>query len=184
MHKWTHKLCIKTLSLLWQKLCTSTCVCSCRWFCGSLLCRTVFGHWHHISGRASHQIDPRIDQRVYSWHFERLINECTADTVRVIIIIIITTAHAGTDSSNLPNNSRVKCHILKQNEPESVRAETTHKGVNQGWTNVTRTQQRPESPTVTLTWHASKYKAYKLHQRYTLSTRYINSTRGISTYRM
>ena len=27
-------------------------------------------------------------------------------------------------------------------------------------------QQRPESPTVTLIWHASKYKAHKLHQRY------------------
>ena len=27
-------------------------------------------------------------------------------------------------------------------------------------------QQRPESPTVPLTWHASKYKVHKLHQRY------------------
>ena len=33
--------------------------------------------------------------------------------------------------------------------------------------NVTQTQrQRPESPTVNLTWHASKYKVHKLHQRY------------------
>ena len=32
--------------------------------------------------------------------------------------------------------------------------------------NVTQTQQqRPESPTVTRTWHASKYKVRKLHQR-------------------
>ena len=29
-------------------------------------------------------------------------------------------------------------------------------------------QQRPESPTVTLTWHASKYKVHKLHQGYIL----------------
>ena len=29
-------------------------------------------------------------------------------------------------------------------------------------------QQRPESPTVILTWHASKYKVHKLHQRYIL----------------
>ena len=29
-------------------------------------------------------------------------------------------------------------------------------------------QQRPESPTVTLTWRACKYKVYKLHQRYIL----------------
>ena len=28
--------------------------------------------------------------------------------------------------------------------------------------------QRPESPTVTLTWHACKYKVHKLHQRYIL----------------
>ena len=27
-------------------------------------------------------------------------------------------------------------------------------------------QQRPESPTVTLTWHASKYRVHKLHHRY------------------
>ena len=27
-------------------------------------------------------------------------------------------------------------------------------------------QQRPESPTVTLIWHASKYKVRNLHQRY------------------
>ena len=27
-------------------------------------------------------------------------------------------------------------------------------------------QQRPESPTVTLTWYASKYKVHKLHQRH------------------
>ena len=29
-------------------------------------------------------------------------------------------------------------------------------------------QQRPESPTVTLTWHASKHEVRKLHQRYIL----------------
>ena len=29
-------------------------------------------------------------------------------------------------------------------------------------------QQRPELPTVTLTWHACKYKVHKLHQRCTL----------------
>ena len=27
-------------------------------------------------------------------------------------------------------------------------------------------QQRPESPTVTLTWHACQYKVHKLHERY------------------
>ena len=41
---------------------------------------------------------------------------------------------------------------------------------------LTQAQQGPESPTVTLTWHACKYKVHKLHQR-----RYINSTRGTSS---
>ena len=47
--------------------------------------------------------------------------------------------------------------------------ESTHKGVNQCSKYVTQVQQqRPESPTVTLTWHACKYKVHKLHQRYSL----------------
>ena len=29
-------------------------------------------------------------------------------------------------------------------------------------------QQRPETPVLTLNWHASKYKVHKLHQRYIL----------------
>ena len=36
---------------------------------------------------------------------------------------------------------------------------------------VTQTQQqRPEWPTITLTWHASKYKIHKLLQRYIRSS--------------
>ena len=55
---------------------------------------------------------------------------------------------------------------LKQNEALSARAESTHKGVNLHPKDFTQTQQqRPESPTVTLTWHASKYQGHKLHQR-------------------
>ena len=55
---------------------------------------------------------------------------------------------------------------LKHNEAQSARAESTHKGVNQRWTDVTQTQQqRPESPTVTFTLYASKYKVHKFHQR-------------------
>jgi len=30
---------------------------------------------------------------------------------------------------------------------------------------MSHTQQRPESPTVTLTWHVSEYKVYKFYQR-------------------
>ena len=45
--------------------------------------------------------------------------------------------------------------------------ESTHKGVNLRSKYVTQVQQqRPESPTVTLTWHACKYKVHKLHHRY------------------
>ena len=41
-------------------------------------------------------------------------------------------------------------------------------------------QQRPVSPTVTLTWHVSKYKVNKLHQRYFLRfwSRTISRTAG------
>ena len=39
----------------------------------------------------------------------------------------------------------------------------------------TAQQQRPESPTVTLTWHACKYKVHKLHQRYILKMTQCNS---------
>ena len=44
-----------------------------------------------------------------------------------------------------------------------------HEGIDQRSKDDTPAQQqRPESPTVTLTWHASKYKVHKLHQRYAL----------------
>ena len=43
----------------------------------------------------------------------------------------------------------------------------THKGVNQLSKYVTQfQQQRPQSLTVTLTWHVCEYKEHKLHQRY------------------
>ena len=44
--------------------------------------------------------------------------------------------------------------------------ESVDKGVNYRSKDVTQAQQqRPESPTATLTWHACKYKVHKLHQR-------------------
>ena len=62
---------------------------------------------------------------------------------------------------------------LKQNEAQSVRNISANKGVNQRSKDVTQTQQqRPESPTVALTWHASKHKVHKLH-------RYICTTGGV-----
>ena len=41
-------------------------------------------------------------------------------------------------------------------------------GVNQRLKYVRQVHQRPEPPTVTLTWHACKYKVARLHQRYIL----------------
>ena len=46
--------------------------------------------------------------------------------------------------------------------------ESTHKGVNQSTKDITKTQQKPESPTVPLTFHPSKYEGHKPHQRYIL----------------
>ena len=65
---------------------------------------------------------------------------------------------------------------LKQNEASSAHAESAHRGVNSAKKYVTQVkQQRPESPMVTLTWYAYKYKVHKLHQRYILfpEQRYI-----------
>ena len=63
---------------------------------------------------------------------------------------------------------------LKQDEAQSARAESTDKGVNQRSKYVTQAQQqRPESPTVTLTWHACKYKVHKLHQTYIHSNSHL-----------
>ena len=59
---------------------------------------------------------------------------------------------------------------LKQNEAQSARAVSANKGVNLRSNYVTRVQQRPESPTVTLTWHTCKYKVHELHQRYIRKT--------------
>ena len=64
-------------------------------------------------------------------------------------------------------NTLWKTTNLKENEAQSAHAESTHKGVNWHSKYVTQVQQqRPESPMVTLTWHACEYKAHKLHQRY------------------
>ena len=63
---------------------------------------------------------------------------------------------------------------LKQNQAQNARTETTLKEVNQRSKDVTQTQQqRPELPTVTLTWHASKHKVHKLHQKYILCVEFM-----------
>ena len=58
----------------------------------------------------------------------------------------------------------IKARPLK---PVSINsALSAHKAVNYRSKYVTQVQQRPESPTVTLTWNACKYEVHKLHQRY------------------
>ena len=65
---------------------------------------------------------------------------------------------------NLPRSKPFAMVALPTSRSISI-----HKGVNQRSKYVAQVlQQRPESPTVTLTWHACKYKVYKLHQRYIL----------------
>ena len=61
-----------------------------------------------------------------------------------------------------------RCVNLKQNEAQNACAESANKGVNYHSKYVTEVRQRPESPTVTLNWHACKYKAHTRHQRNSL----------------
>ena len=62
--------------------------------------------------------------------------------------------------SGLALHTHISVIHLKQNKAHSVRAEATHKGVNQLSKYVTQVQQqRPELPTVTITWHVCKYTA-------------------------
>ena len=71
-------------------------------------------------------------------------------------------------------------HDLKQNEAHSARAQSTHKGVKQRSKDATqRQQQRPQSLTVTFTWHAGKYEVHKLHERYIFSPGMQVNTRCI-----
>ena len=67
----------------------------------------------------------------------------------------------------LQSNEAHCSHNLEHNDARSANAQSAQKGVNQRPKAVTQTQQqRPESPTETLTWHASKFKVPKLHQMY------------------
>ena len=49
---------------------------------------------------------------------------------------------------------------------ELLLEESTHRGVNQRSKYVTQVQQRPESPTVTLTWHT--YRKYAIHRLWSM----------------
>ena len=64
------------------------------------------------------------------------------------------------------NNPGFTKNETEQGPEDSCKINTLHKGVNQCLKNVTQAQQqKPELPSVTLTWHASKYKVHQLHQR-------------------
>ena len=55
---------------------------------------------------------------------------------------------------------------MQQNKVKQQQQQT-QEGVNSPSKYVTQVQQqRPESPTVTLTWYACKYKVHKLRQRF------------------
>ena len=69
-------------------------------------------------------------------------------------------------SINMPDCSALN---LEQSEAQSAWTESTCKRVNWPSKDITQTQQqRPQSQTVILTWHANKYKIYKLLQMYIL----------------
>ena len=89
----------------------------------------------------------------------------------VAVLRISTTPLSSTNLGQKHGSTRndTSLHAKKADELES-----THKGVNQCSKDVTQVQQqRPESPTVTLTWHACKHKGHKLHQRYILKFMYL-----------
>ena len=67
---------------------------------------------------------------------------------------------SATDTDNMPRPTRLLPGVifnLKQSEGQSARAGSTNKGANLRSNYLTQVrQQRSESPTVTLTWHACK----------------------------
>ena len=79
------------------------------------------------------------------------------------------------DCMGIPlTNLSVKKSIPEMNEClPSCRAESTHKGVKQRRLTSHKHNNKSESPTITLTWHACKYKVHKLHERYILFILFI-----------
>ena len=63
--------------------------------------------------------------------------------------------------------NRTRPWVLMQNQQTRELISARKKNITQVQ------QQRPESPTVTFTWHSCKYKVHKLHQRYILWFMYL-----------
>ena len=82
------------------------------------------------------------------------------------------------------NSSKWAFFVIYRQIRNTRCVQSTHKGVNLRSKDVTQAQQqRPQYPTKTLSWHASKCKVHKLNQRILspglrVNTRYINSIRG------
>ena len=77
---------------------------------------------------------------------------------------LVTKSSTGKRSEDIRTNTDV-LNLLCDHDLEHSNPVSTQKEVNQGSKDVTLTQQqKPESPTVILTWHASKYEVHKLHQ--------------------
>ena len=71
-------------------------------------------------------------------------------------------------------------HLENQQSRELISAQRSHthnnnKDLSCTQRSHTQQQQRSELPTETLTWHASKYMAHKVHQRYILKKDVHNS---------
>ena len=74
-------------------------------------------------------------------------------------------------------NREYSLHVLEFDVPSTAYGhlrqyiwhiiEKSLKGVNSHLKDATQTKQRPQSPTVVLTWHVSEYKVHKLHQIHT-----------------
>ena len=98
-------------------------------------------------------------RRVLAVHIKMMLLSRKRHRAKVYFLMILSRTFAAR-GSQLWNRTRPR---------GLVQIESTHKGANKRSKYVTQTQQlRRESPTVTLTWHACKYEAHKLHQRYIL----------------
>ena len=85
-------------------------------------------------------------------------------------IVLEQNVPAGLDGAKFIDLCLLRENTLTQYETE-LGPECLWRVVKQGHsTDFTQTkQQRPESPNVLLTWHASKYKVHKLNQTYILT---------------
>ena len=121
--------------------------------------------------KSSQQWWPEIGLSVL--HIDKLERDFRdADRLTCLFVVIIPLLHKRSKSQLRKHSPDLfTCSTsLKQNTAQSTCAESTLKGVNSHSKDAPQAQnQRPESPTVTLTWHGCKYKD-------------TNSTRGMCIY--